>query len=150
MNGDQVGLMSAREAIQLAVEAGLDLVEIAADATPPVCRIMNYGKFLFEEKKKRADSRKKQKQVQLKEIKIRPATEEADYQVKIRALKRFLEDGDKAKVTLKFKGRESSHQELAEVLLKRVEADLSEYGTLEQDTRDGKQMLQVYQPKKRK
>lgn len=149
-SGEQIGIMSAKEAMVLAAEATLDLVEIAPDAVPPVCRIMNYGKFLFEEKKKKADSKKKQKQVQIKEIKIRPATGEADYQVKLKALKRFLEEGDKAKITLKFKGREASHQELAEKLLKRIEVDLTEFATLEQEVKDGKQMMQVYQPKKKK
>lgn len=131
--------------------ASMDLVEISPDAEPPVCRIMDYGKHLFEEKKKRAEARKKQKQTQVKEIKFRPVTEEGDYQVKLRNLKRFLADGDKAKVTLRYRGREMSHQELGMQLLQRVQTDLDEYGTVEQFPKmEGRQMIMVLAPKKKK
>jgi translation initiation factor IF-3 len=126
-------------------------VEVAADAKPPVCRIMDYGKYLFEENKKKHAARKKQKQIQIKEIKFRPGTEEGDYQVKLRNLVRFLEDGDRAKITLRFRGREMAHQELGLKLLKRIEADLAEVGTVEQFPRlEGRQMVMVIVPKKKK
>ncbi|HCA23794.1 MAG TPA: translation initiation factor IF-3, partial [Pseudomonas sp.] len=131
-DGEQVGVVSIQEALSAAEEAKLDLVEISPDATPPVCRIMDYGKHIFEKKKQQAAARKNQKQIQIKEIKFRPGTEEGDYQVKLRNLIRFLSDGDKAKVSLRFRGREMAHQELGMELLKRVEADLIEYGTVEQ------------------
>jgi translation initiation factor IF-3 len=135
--------------LQKAQEAELDLVEIVPHAKPPVCRIMDYGKFLFEQNKKRNKAKKKQKQVQLKEMKFRPNTDEGDYQVKLRNLIRFLEDGDKAKVTLRFRGREMAHQDLGYKLLKRVEADLSEHGIIEQRPRlEGRQMTMVFGPKK--
>ncbi|MBO6071307.1 MAG: translation initiation factor IF-3, partial [Succinivibrionaceae bacterium] len=111
LDGESLGLSSVDAALKLAMEAGVDLVEISPNAEPPVCRIMDYGKFLYEKSKSQKEQKKKQKQVQVKEIKLRPATDEGDYQVKLRNLKRFLEDGDKAKVTLKFKGREMAHQE---------------------------------------
>jgi translation initiation factor IF-3 len=139
------------EALAAAEEAGLDLVEIASTSEPPVCRVMDYGKHIFEEKKKRAEAKKKQKQTQVKEIKFRPGTEEGDYQVKLRNLKRFLTDGDKAKVTLRFRGREMAHQELGMELLKRVEQDLDEYGVVEQHPKmEGRQMMMVLGPKKKK
>jgi translation initiation factor IF-3 len=126
-------------------------VEVAADAKPPVCRIMDYGKYLFEENKKKHAARKKQKQIQIKEVKFRPGTEEGDYQVKLRNLVRFLEDGDRAKITLRFRGREMAHQELGLKLLKRIEADLVEVGTVEQFPRmEGRQMVMVIVPKKKK
>lgn len=135
--------------MRIAEEAELDLVEVAADATPPVCRIMDYGKYLFEENKKRQVARKKQKQIQVKEVKFRPGTEEGDYQVKLRNLVRFLQEGDKAKVTLRFRGREMAHQEIGRELLKRVEQDLAELGTVEQFPRmEGRQMVMVIAPKK--
>jgi len=150
-DGSQVGIVSINEARDAAYEAELDLVEIAAEAEPPVCRIMDYGKHIFEDKKQKAEARKKQKQIQVKEIKFRPVTEEGDYQVKLRNLKRFLEDGDKAKVTMRFRGREVAHQELAIKVLKRVEADLEEFGVVEQQPEmEGKQMIMVFGPKKRK
>jgi len=150
-DGSQVGIVSINEALDAAYEAELDLVEIAAEAEPPVCRIMDYGKHIFEDKKQKAEARKKQKQIQVKEIKFRPVTEEGDYQVKLRNLKRFLEDGDKAKVTMRFRGREVAHQELAIKVLKRVEADLEEFGVVEQQPEmEGKQMIMVFGPKKRK
>ena len=126
-------------------------MEVAADAKPPVCRIMDYGKYLFEENKKKHAARKKQKQIQIKEVKFRPGTEEGDYQVKLRNLVRFLEDGDRAKITLRFRGREMAHQELGLKLLKRIEADLVEVGTVEQFPRmEGRQMVMVIVPKKKK
>jgi translation initiation factor IF-3 len=147
--GQQVGVVSLREAQQKAQEADLDLVEIVPNAKPPVCRIMDYGKFLFEQSKKRHTAKKKQKQVQIKEIKFRPSTEEGDYQVKLRNLIRFLEEGDKAKITLRFRGREMSHQELGQKLLKRIEADLTEHGSVEQQPKmEGRQMVMVVAPKK--
>lgn len=149
--GEQIGVVSIAEALRIAEEAELDLVEVAADAKPPVCRIMDYGKYLFEENKKKHAARKKQKQIQIKEIKFRPGTEEGDYQVKLRNLVRFLEDGDRAKITLRFRGREMAHQELGLKLLKRIETDLAEVGTVEQFPRlEGRQMVMVIVPKKKK
>ena len=150
-DGEQVGVVSIQEALSAAEEAKLDLVEISPDATPPVCRIMDYGKHIFEKKKQQAAARKNQKQIQIKEIKFRPGTEEGDYQVKLRNLIRFLSDGDKAKVSLRFRGREMAHQELGMELLKRVEADLIEYGTVEQLPKmEGRQLMMVIAPKKKK
>ena len=150
-DGQQVGIVSIQEALQAAEDAKLDLVEITADAVPPVCRIMDYGKHVFEKKKQVAAAKKNQKQAQVKEIKFRPGTEEGDYQVKLRNLVRFLEDGDKAKVSLRFRGREMAHQELGMELLKRVEADLAEIGTVEQHPKlEGRQLMMVIAPKKRK
>jgi translation initiation factor IF-3 len=134
----------------MAEEAELDIVEVSPTAKPPVCRIMDFGKFVFEEKKKRHDAKKKQKQVQIKEVKFRPGTEEGDYQVKLRNLTRFLTNGDKTKVTLRFRGREMAHQELGLKLLKRVEADLAELGSVESFPRmEGRQMVMVIAPKKK-
>jgi len=138
-----------QEALRKAEEAELDLVEISPQAAPPVCRIMNYGKFQYEESKRRHAAKKKQKQIQVKEVKFRPGTDTGDYQVKLRNLIRFLENGDKAKVTLRFRGREMAHQELGMQLLKRVEADLKEYGTVEQFPRlEGRQMVMIIGPNK--
>ena len=149
--GGQVGIVSIDEALAAAQSASLDLVQIADDSEPVVCKIMDYGKHLFDIKKKKAASKKKQRQTQLKEIKFRPGTEEGDYQVKLRNLTRFLESGDKAKVTLRYRGREMAHQELGMELLKRVEADLEEYGTVEQHPKmEGRQMTMVIAPKKNK
>jgi len=135
----------------MAQDEDLDLVEVSAASEPPVCRLMDYGKFVFEQAKKQQAARKKQKQIQVKEIKFRPGTEEGDYQVKLRNLIRFLNDGDKAKVTLRFRGREMAHQELGRDLLKRVEQDLIDYGTVEQYPRlEGRQMVMVLAPKKTK
>ena len=148
-DGETKGVVSIEEALRAAEEAELDLVEIAAKAEPPVVRIMDYGKFVFETAKKQQAAKKKQKQIQVKEIKFRPGTEEGDYQVKLRNLIRFLSDGDKAKITLRFRGREMAHQELGRDLLKRIEADLIEYGTVEQFPRmEGRQMVMVLGPKK--
>lgn len=147
--GDQIGILSVEEALRAAEEAELDLVEIAPQAEPPVCRIMNYGKYLFEENKKRQAAKKKQKQIQIKEVKFRPGTEEGDYQVKLRRLTRFLREGDKTKVSLRFRGREMAHQEIGLKLLERVRDDLTEYGTAEQNPRrEGRQMVMVLAPKK--
>ena len=148
-DGQQVGVVRTSEALAMAQEASLDLVQIAGDSNPVVCKIMDYGKHLFDIKKKRAASKKKQKQTQVKEMKFRPGTEDGDYQVKLRNLIRFLEAGDKAKVTLRFRGREMAHQELGMELLKRVEADLSELGAVEQFPKmEGRQMTMVISPKK--
>lgn len=150
-DGEQIGIVSIQEAMAAAEEAKLDLVEISPDAEPPVCRVMDYGKHIFEKKKQQAAARKNQKQIQIKEIKFRPGTEEGDYQVKLRNLIRFLSDGDKAKVSLRFRGREMAHQELGMELLKRVEADLAEYGTVEQHPKmEGRQLMMVIAPKKKK
>ncbi len=149
--GDQMGIVSLNEALSQAESASLDLVEIAPTASPPVCKIMNYGKFLFEQNKQKQAAKKKQKIVHIKEIKLRPVTEEADYQVKLRNLIRFLEDGDKAKVTLKFRGREMTHQELGIEMMKRIETDLIEHGTVEQQAKlEGRQIFMVLAPKKKK
>jgi len=148
-DGEQVGIMSIQEALDKALEAELDLVEIVPNADPPVCRIMDHGKFLFEENKKKQAAKKKQKQIHVKEVKFRPGTEIGDYQVKLRNLKRFLSHGDRVKVTLRFRGREMAHQELGVNLLKRVEDDLAELGTVEQFPKmEGRQMVMVLAPKK--
>jgi translation initiation factor IF-3 len=150
-NGEQVGIVTLEEAQQASLEADMDLVEIASNAEPPVCKIMDYGKFRFEENKKRHEAKKKQKQIQIKEVKFRPNTDIGDYQIKLRNLTRFLEDGDKTKVTLRFRGREMAHQELGLELLKRVETDLEEISTVEQmPRREGRLMVMVLAPKKRK
>jgi translation initiation factor IF-3 len=149
--GDQLGIVSIDEALKAAQEATLDLVLIAPDAEPVVCKIMDYGKHVFELKKQKAAQRKKQKQTQVKEMKFRPGTEEGDYQVKLRNLVRFLESGDKAKVSLRFRGREMAHQELGMQLMKRIEADLEELSTVEQFPKmEGRQMIMVLAPKKKK
>jgi len=149
--GEQLGIVSLREALFKAEEMQLDLVEIAPMAKPPVCRIMDYGKFKYRESKKQHEAKLKQKQIQVKEIKFRPGTDEADYQVKLRNLIRFLEEGDKTKITLRFRGREMAHQEIGMELLKRVEADLLEHGVVEQFPKlEGRQMVMVLAPKKKK
>jgi translation initiation factor IF-3 len=149
-NGEQVGVMPAQEALRNAETAGLDLVEVAPGAEPPVCRIMDYGKFVFEQNKKAQSARRKQKQIQVKEVKFRPGTEEGDYQVKLRNLIKFLTNGDKAKVTLRFRGREMVHQEIGAALLKRVQQDLEEYGSVEQNPlMEGRQMVMVIGPRRR-
>ncbi|MDA8693714.1 translation initiation factor IF-3 [Pseudomonadales bacterium] len=150
-DGEQVGVVPTSEALTIAQDASLDLVQIAGDSKPVVCKVMDYGKHLFDIKKKRAASKKKQKQTQIKEMKFRPGTEDGDYQVKLRNLTRFLEAGDKAKVTLRFRGREMAHQELGMELLKRVEADLAELGAVEQFPKmEGRQMTMVIAPKRNK
>ncbi len=149
-DGEQIGVMGLEQAIEVATEAGLDLVEVSPNAEPPVCRIMDFGKYQFEQNKKAHESRRKTKQTQIKEVKFRPGTEEGDYQVKLRNLVRFLTQGDKAKITLRFRGREMAHQELGVKLLKRVEADLSELATVEQFPKlEGRQLIMVMAPKKK-
>jgi len=141
--------MSSAEALHKAQQAGLDLVEVSPNATPPVCRIMDFGKFRFENSKKQQASKKKQKRTQIKEIKFRPRTEEGDYQVKLRKLRTFLENGDKTKVTMRYRGREFAHQELGMQLLKRVEADLEDIANVEQmPNMEGRQMVMMLGPKK--
>jgi translation initiation factor IF-3 len=148
--GEQKGVMAVPAAIELAKGEGLDLVEVAPTADPPVCRIMDFGKYLFEQNKKAQSARRKQKQVHVKEIKFRPGTEEGDYQVKLRKLMEFLEHGDKTKITLRFRGREMAHQELGANLLARVRDDLEEYGVVEQMPQmEGRQMIMVMSPKKK-
>ncbi len=150
-DGSQAGIVSLAEALQAARDASLDLVEIAPDAEPPVCKVMDYGKELFEQKKQQAANRKKQRQTHVKEIKFRPGTEEGDYQVKLRNLIRFLESGDKTKVTCRFRGREMAHQEIGMALMKRVEEDLAEYGSVEMMPKpEGRQITMVLAPSKKK
>lgn len=149
-DGQQVGIVAIDEALRMAEAAELDLVQIA-DSDPVVCKIMDYGKQLYEAKKQQNEARKKQVRTTIKEIKFRPGTEEGDYQVKLRNLVRFLEHGDKAKITLRFRGREMAHQELGMQLLQRVEADLADYGAVEQHPKmEGRQLTMVIAPKKKK
>ena len=147
--GEQVGILPIREALDAAYDQGMDLVEVAPNSEPPVCRIMDYGKFVFEQNKKAHSARRKQKQIHVKEVKFRPGTDEGDYQVKLRNLIKFLTQGDKAKVTLRFRGREMAHQELGAQLLKRVQDDLDEYGSVEQYPQmEGRQMVMIIAPRK--
>jgi translation initiation factor IF-3 len=149
-DGAQAGVMSRQEALTLALSAELDLVEVSPTAEPPVVRVMDYGKFLFEANKKAHSAKRKQKQQQVKEVKFRPGTEEADYQVKLRSLIRFLSEGDKAKVTLRFRGRELVHQDIGRKLLDRVVADLATAAIVEQyPFMEGRQMTMVFSPKKK-
>jgi translation initiation factor IF-3 len=149
-DGEQAGVMTRAEALQLAVEAALDLVEVSPTAEPPVVRVMDFGKYLFEQNKKAHSAKRKQKQIQVKEVKFRPGTEEADYQVKLRSLIRFLTEGDKAKVTLRFRGREMAHQDIGRRLLVRVQNDLGEHAVVEQTPlMEGRQMVMVFSPKKK-
>jgi translation initiation factor IF-3 len=149
VEGEQAGVMGIRQALEMADEAGLDLVEIAPNGDPPVCRIMDYGKFRFEQAKKASIAKKKQKNIQVKEVKFRPGTEEADYQVKMRNVRRFLEEGDKVKITLRFRGREMAHKELGAAMLKRIETELAEEVAVEQLPRmEGRQMVMMIAPKK--
>jgi len=142
--------MSRYDALQMAAAAELDLVEVSPTAEPPVCRIMDFGKFLFEQNKKAHAAKRKQKQIQLKEVKFRPGTEEGDYQVKLRNLTRFLTEGDKAKITLRFRGREMAHQEIGRQLLDRVQQDLAPVGQVEQfPLMEGRQMVMLIGPKKK-
>ena len=148
--GEQAGVMPLAAAIEVAKEGGLDLVEVSPNAAPPVCRIMDFGKHLFELNKKAQSAKRKQKQVHVKEIKFRPGTDEGDYQVKLRKLTEFLEYGDKAKITLRFRGREMAHQELGANLLARVRKDLDEIGVVEQMPQmEGRQMVMMMSPKKK-
>ncbi len=147
--GEQIGIVSVQKALILAGEHELDLVEIVPNAEPPVCRIMDFGKFQFEQSKKRHAAKRKQKQIQIKEIKFRPGTEDGDYQVKMRNITKFLNNGDKVKVTLRFRGREMAHQELGAKMLERIEQDLTELGTVEQFPKlEGRQMVMVIASKK--
>jgi translation initiation factor IF-3 len=149
-DGEALGIVPLAQAIAMAEEAEVDLVEIAPQAKPPVCRLMDYGKFKYRESKKQHEAKLKQKQIQVKEVKFRPGTDEGDYQVKLRNLIRFLEEGDKTKITLRFRGREMTHQEIGLRQLKRLEADLSEYGQVEQFPKmEGRQMVMVLAPKKK-
>jgi translation initiation factor IF-3 len=147
-DGEQLGVVSIQEAVAAAEEAGVDLVEISPNAEPPVCKVMDYGKFLFEKSKAQKEQKKKQKQIQVKEVKFRPGTDEADYQVKLRSLRKFLEAGDKAKVTLRFRGREMAHQDIALDLLERIKGDLQDIAQVESfpSKVEGRQMIMMMAP----
>jgi len=148
--GEMVGVLSRDEAIALAEETGMDLVEIQPNADPPVCRIMDFGKFKFDLQKKANAAKKKQKQVEIKEMKFRPVTDEGDYQIKLRNMRRFLEEGDKIKVNIRFRGREMSHQELGREMATRIETDLGEEIVIESRPRlEGRQMVMMIAPKKK-
>jgi translation initiation factor IF-3 len=147
--GEQLGIVSIAQAMQLAEEKELDLVEIAPTAKPPVCKLMDFGKFKYREAKKAHEAKQKQKNIQVKEVKFRPGTDEGDYKIKMRNLIKFLEEGDKAKVTLRFRGREMAHQEFGQRLLQRVRDDLEAYGVVEQWPKmEGRQLIMVIAPKK--
>jgi len=149
-DGEQAGILPLEDALQLAFDKSLDLVEVSPNAEPPVCRVMDYGKYVFEQNKKTHAARKKQKQIHVKEVKFRPGTDEGDYQIKLRNLVRFLTGGDKAKVTLRFRGREMVHRDLGAKLLERVRDDLAEIGQVEQFPKmEGRQMTMVIAPKKK-
>jgi translation initiation factor IF-3 len=149
IEGEPLGIVSLREAFAKAEEADIDLVEIAPNASPPVCRLMDYGKFKYAESKRQHEQKLKQKQVVIKEIKFRPGTDDGDYNIKVRNIIRFLGEGDKAKITLRFRGREITHQEFGLALLRRVEADLAEHAVVEQFPKmEGRQMVMVLAPKK--
>ncbi|MAD45844.1 MAG: translation initiation factor IF-3 [Oceanospirillaceae bacterium] len=149
-DGGQVGIVGIDEALRIAEEAELDLVQIS-DGDPIVCKVMDYGKKLYEEKKQKAEAKKKQHQVQLKEVKFRPGTEEGDYQIKLRNLRRFLESGNKAKISIRFRGREMAHQNLGMEVMNRVEQDLEDLATVEQRPKlEGRQMIMVLAPSKKK
>jgi len=149
VNNEPLGVIAIAEANKMAETAELDLVEIAPTAVPPVCRIMDYGKFKYRESKKKHEAKLKQKQIVIKEVKFRPSTDEGDYKIKLRNLVRFLEEGDKTKITLRFRGREMAHQEFGARLLQRVKADLDAYGVVEQFPKmEGRQMVMVLSPKK--
>ncbi len=149
-DGEMVGIVSRDEALRMAEEVELDLVEIQPNADPPVCRIMDFGKFRFELQKKASAAKKKQKQVEIKEVKFRPTTDEGDYQIKLRNMRRFLEEGDKIKLTVRFKGREMAHTELGVAMIKRIETDLIEEVTIESRPRlEGRQMVMMMAPKKK-
>lgn len=149
--GEQVGVVSITEALDAAAAVDLDLVEISPNAEPPVCKVMDYGKFLFEKSKAQKEQKKKQKQIQVKEVKFRPGTDIGDYQVKLRNLRRFLEAGDKAKVTIRFRGREMAHQEIGIELLNRVKGDLEDIANCEAfpNRVEGRQMIMVLAPLKK-
>jgi translation initiation factor IF-3 len=147
-DGSMVGVVSTREAISMAADAGLDLVEVSPNATPPVCKILDFGKFKYEEQKRKNEARKKQKVIEVKEIKLRPGIDTHDYDVKMRSIHRFLEEGDKVKVTMRFRGREMAHQELGAKVLDKVKSDLDEIAKVESAPRmEGRQMIMVISPK---
>ncbi|WP_193570374.1 translation initiation factor IF-3 [Luteibacter yeojuensis] len=150
VEGEQLGIMDTRDAIRAAEDLGMDLVEIQPNGDPPVCRIMDYGKFKFEAQKKAQAAKKKQKQVEIKEVKFRPVTDVGDYQIKLRNMLRFLEEGDKVKVTIRFRGREMSHQDLGQNLARKIQEDVGENGSVEQFPRlEGRQMVMMIGPKKK-
>ena len=149
-DGEQVGVLTRDEALKMAEDAGLDLVEIVPNADPPVCRVMDFGKFKFEQQKKAHAAKRKTKQQEIKELKFRPSTEDGDYNVKMRNLRRFLEEGDKVKVTVRFKGREMAHTELGEAMVKRIQGDIVEDAVVESFPRfEGRQMVMMVAPKKK-
>ena len=151
MDGAQIGIVRTVEALRMAEEADVDLVEIAPNAQPPVCRLMDYGKFRYQEQKKAQEMKARQKVVQVKEVKFRPATDENDYQTKLRAVRRFLGDGDKAKITLRYRGREMAHQQLGAQIMERIRTELAEEAQIEQNPKmEGRQMIMVLAPKKKK
>jgi translation initiation factor IF-3 len=150
VDGEQLGVVPVRQALQMAEEAGVDLVEIAPMAQPPVCRIMDFGKFKYQEAKRAHEAKLKQKQIQVKEVKFRPGTDDNDYQIKLRNLVKFLQEGDKAKITLRFRGREMAHQEFGMRMLERIKADLEEVGQVEQFPKmEGRQLIMVIAPTKK-
>ena len=149
-DGEQVGVLTRDQALAMAEEAGLDLVEIVPNADPPVCRVMDFGKFKFEQQKKAHAAKRKTKQQEIKELKFRPSTEDGDYNVKMRNLRRFLEEGDKVKVTVRFKGREMAHTELGEQMVRRIQSDILEEAVVESFPRfEGRQMVMMVAPKKK-
>ncbi|SRR5690554_2210026 len=149
-DGEMLGVLSRDEALSLAEEAGLDLVEIQPNADPPVCKIMDFGKFRFEQQKKASEAKKKQKQVEIKEVKFRPVTDSGDYQIKMRNMRRFLADGDRIKVVVRFRGREMAHTELGMAMTQRIEADLKDDAVVEQRPKmEGRQMIMMIAPKKK-
>ena len=151
VDGTQIGIVRTSEALAMAEEAGVDLVEVAAKANPPVCRLMDYGKFRYQEQKRQQEIKAKQKVIQVKEVKFRPATDENDYQTKLRALTRFLNDGNKAKVTLRYRGREMAHQDIGQDVLARIRDDLAEIAQVESFPKlEGRQMVMVLAPKRKK
>lgn len=151
VSGEQIGIVRTNEALRMAEEAGVDLVEVAPNAKPPVCRLMDYGKFRYQEQKKAQEAKAKQKTIQVKEVKFRPATDENDYQTKLRNLVRFLNAGDKAKVTLRFRGREMAHQHMGMELMNRVRTELDDIAQVEHQPKlEGRQMIMVLAPKKKK
>ncbi len=151
LDGEAIGIVSSRDALKLAEEADTDLVEISPNATPPVCRLMDYGKFRYQEQKKAAEAKAKQKIIQVKEIKLRPGTDENDYQVKMRNIKRFIEDGDKVKVTLRFRGREMAHQEIGMRQLERIREELGDTVQVESMPKlEGRQMVMMLAPARKK
>mgnify|MGYP000970699400 FL=1 len=151
VDGEALGIMSVRQALYLAEEVGIDLVEIAPLAQPPVCRIMDYGKFKYQEQKRQHEQKLKQKQIQVKEVKLRPGTDENDYQIKLRNMVRFLQDGDKVKATLRFRGREMAHQDIGMRQIERIKVDLQDYASVEQMPKmEGRQMVMILAPLRKK